>query len=461
MANGQQLDGWGEIAEYLRVGVRTAQNYERDHALPVQRMPGPRGRVFAYVQDLQAWQTAVGNRVKEPAVAESCGELNAAIVSQAEALTTTVPTHSTRRKAYVAALAVSFLCAAAWAVWYHARPLPVPAGIETIANTLIVKDGQGRELWRHVFSRPLRDMYRDPFAEQRMWFASDVDGDGATEIVFTYIPMPSQEDEGVGLGEVLCFSQNGERIKWRFLPGQRKVTDNSGVEYFPPYGITNVKLVPGRSPRDARIVVSSIHHQESPNQVAVLDGRGKLVGEYWHPGHLHSMAFADLGGNGRQKLLLAGVNNAQHSATMIVFDPDHVGGTSTELADASLGLRGFAPGTEVAIVFFPRTCLVLEGPKRDPYNRVVGLTVTKDRLELVVTPGIDRSDPRGLLYDLDYDLRVRSVDALPQFQQSHLEMERAGILKHPLYPDEIKQIAKQVIVRHHPAYRQEVVRQVR
>jgi hypothetical protein len=78
---------------------------------------------------------------------------------------------------------------------------------------------------------------------------------------------------------------------------------------------------------------------------------------------------------------------------------------------------------------------------------VAGLTVTKDRLEIVVSPSIDRNDQRGLLYNLDYGLRVRSVDALPAFQQSHLEMERAGILKHSLFPDEIKQIAKQVIVK--------------
>ncbi len=450
MASGQKLDGWGEIAGYLRVAVRTAQMYERDHALPVQRMPGPRGRVFAYSEDIETWLAAGGSRAKEPAV-ESGGERDASVANRVDAANRPVPAPAAWRKVYLAALAVALLGATAWAVYYLTRTVPVPGGIDILGNALIVKDVQGRELWRHEFPHRLHPAYNLPGYAERMWFASDVDGDAETELVFAHVSDALPENEGARINEVLCFSLNGRRIKWRFQPGRRKVIDNNGAEYFPPYTPSIVKLVPGRSPRDARIVISSQHHQEFPNQVAVLDGSGRLVGEYWHPGHLTIVTFAKLNGDSRQKLLLAGVNNAQHSATLVVFDVDRVHGTSTELANPRLGLQGLAPGTEEAVILFPRTCLVLEGPREEPYNRVVGLKVTDDRLELVVTPSIHPDDPRGLLYNLDYGLRVRSVVALPAFQQSHRELERAGVLKHSLYPDEIKQIAEEVIVRRRPA----------
>ncbi len=446
MASGQKLDGWGEIAGYLRVAVRTAQMYERDHALPVQRMPGTRGRVFAYSEDIENWLTAGGSRTQEPA-AESGSVRDAIIANQVDAAAPPVPVPATWRKVYLAALAVALLGATAWAVYYLTRPVPVPGGIDILGNALIVKDVQGRELWRHEFPHRLHPSYNLPGYAERMWFASDVDGDGETELVFGHTSDALPENEGSRINEVLCFSGNGRRIKWRFQPGRPKLIDNNGAEYFPPYAPTIVKLAPGRSPRDARIVISSQHHQEFPNQVAVLDGSGRLVGEYWHPGHLTIATFANLNGDGRQKLLLAGVNNAQHSATLVVFDVDRVHGTSTELADPRLGLQGLEPGTEEAVILFPRTCLVREGPREEPYNRVVGLKVTENRLEIVVGPSTHPDDPRGLLYNLDYGLRVRSVAALPAFQQSHREMERAGILKHSLYPDEIKQLAERVIVR--------------
>jgi hypothetical protein len=50
------LNSWKEIAEYLGRGVRTAQRWERDLALPVRR---PRGRersaVVAVSSDIDAW----------------------------------------------------------------------------------------------------------------------------------------------------------------------------------------------------------------------------------------------------------------------------------------------------------------------------------------------------------------------------------------------------------------------
>jgi hypothetical protein len=51
-----------------------------------------------------------------------------------------------------------------------------------------------------------------------------------------------------------------------------------------------------------------------PSQFVVPDGRGKLKGEYWHSGHLDSMAFADLDGNGTKEML-SGVGRGGASGT--------------------------------------------------------------------------------------------------------------------------------------------------
>src|SRR5437588_585947 len=59
MADQGELTGWEQIAKYLAVSVRTAQIYERDSSLPVRRLPGARGRVWAYVDELRAWKVGL------------------------------------------------------------------------------------------------------------------------------------------------------------------------------------------------------------------------------------------------------------------------------------------------------------------------------------------------------------------------------------------------------------------
>src|SRR5271157_5377865 len=51
-----RLDSWKEIAGYLKRDVRTMQRWERDFALPVQRLPGgPKAGVFAMRAELDRW----------------------------------------------------------------------------------------------------------------------------------------------------------------------------------------------------------------------------------------------------------------------------------------------------------------------------------------------------------------------------------------------------------------------
>jgi len=79
---------------------------------------------------------------------------------------------------------------------------------------------------------------------------------------------------------------------------------------------------------------------------------GKVVGEYWHPGHLLHLAHVDLDGDGREELLLAGVNNGHHAATLVVFDPSNVSGTADQLTDSRFS-SGTSKAPRSTYSFFP------------------------------------------------------------------------------------------------------------
>jgi len=53
-----QLHSWKEIAHYLGVTERTAQKWERERGLPVHRMPGEKGRVVAWLDELDRWRSS-------------------------------------------------------------------------------------------------------------------------------------------------------------------------------------------------------------------------------------------------------------------------------------------------------------------------------------------------------------------------------------------------------------------
>lgn len=66
-----QLDTWYGIAGYLDVSIKTAQLWARNLRLPVYRVPGKRGRVFAYGTELNRWKHGEPNTRPHPIVAES------------------------------------------------------------------------------------------------------------------------------------------------------------------------------------------------------------------------------------------------------------------------------------------------------------------------------------------------------------------------------------------------------
>ena len=77
----QKLQGWKEIAAYVDVAPRTAQDYERNLGLPVHRLPGqPRSRVEAFSDELDVWRSGhqsatdgeTGQPVR-PVIARSAG----------------------------------------------------------------------------------------------------------------------------------------------------------------------------------------------------------------------------------------------------------------------------------------------------------------------------------------------------------------------------------------------------
>lgn len=452
----RELTGWGEVAAYLGVSVRTAQMYESRLDLPVHRLPGPKGRIWANPTELDSWKA---NRPSVNTEADNSHEVRHGSAETAVTAATVLADSilsadqepsgdplsvSTRRSASWLLMGLLILVVALIGVGtllaLGARRGP-PADFYVQGRDVVVIDRRGRELWRHSFQGKLtKDLYQGDARNRYSWLG-DLGNDGHTELLFVFKPSNWNE---VG-STLLCFAADGS-VEWRFTPG-RPVRDGAGDEMLPPFGINQLLVVQNRAPAksETRIVVSSNHYLEQPDQVAFLDTQGKVMGEYWHPGHLLHMAQADLDGNGKVDVLLAGVNNGDHTATMVVLEPGKMSGITTphEMQDPRFGLMDMPAAHEKAVILFPRSCLS-QGQR---YTRAKGLLVSPERIMVDVNESTsDTARDPGFFYEFDYKLNVVDVTAVGN-EQPHLRDFLAG-LQHPCDPDsEQERLKKAIVIR--------------
>ncbi len=314
-------------------------------------------------------------------------------------------------------------------------------GFRLQRSTLIGNSADGTEIWRSNLDDRQGEQTKQDLA-LHTWLG-DLNGDGHKELLFLSEP----SDPYRKLTSVLvCFNEHG-KVLWRFAAGH-PVTDASGDHMLPPYGGRQVLVMRGKNPADTRIVVSSSHYLSQPHQVAFLDPHGAVVGEYWHPGHLVAMAQADLNGDGRSELLLAGVNNGNHQATLVVLDPLLVRGsmTPTQMRDDRFRLLDMPAAREKAVVFFPRSCL----STGKPFTIAAGLVITPQRIMVQVAEEPSTASAEWV-YEFDY--RLLPVNVVPtgdDVRIKHQEMEAKGEIHHPYSLACWAHLKDQVVVQRGP-----------
>jgi hypothetical protein len=146
------------------VSVKTAQVWERERGLPVRRLPGGR-RVSVPVVALEAWKASAG---------PSPAPVSWWIVH--------------RWRLVVAGLVLATLGVVS--VVLVGRP-GRPVSFRTGRDTLVVLDGRGRAVWRHVFPTPM-----DPgLGAKNVWFGASILAE-ALEVVLLLTQLMQRARDG-------------------------------------------------------------------------------------------------------------------------------------------------------------------------------------------------------------------------------------------------------------------------
>ncbi len=437
-----QFSSWKEIASYVGVSVRRAQQWEIELGLPVERFTvGQRARIRARRSEIDRWlrtRTAPVLLAGPRQEGAPPAGLQVVAVATKEAGAAGLRLDASRRTRAVALLVGTLLLsAAAWLAWWTLRTThATPASAGLVNGELRVLDAGGRLLWRAGFREGRARLPAVPLPPEKAGLAwrtnttlvHDLDADGRVEVLFVLSTTMGNGDV-VG-NQLICYGRDGVE-RWRYVPGRK--TRWQDRQFNAAYSIWWV-LGPFSVDGHPRLLVSA-SNAFFPCQVSLLDAAtGRLVGEYWHFGALLSGVVLDADGDGRLEAILGGVNNPGP------------GIGSPALVELRLPLE--APRTDVATVFDPpraREAAYLLFPPvdafaLDPYPAAVSWIRLDDweRLELAVSLGHNYPAKGQVYFACDTHLSVLDAGADDLLKAYHEQLRRDGQVDHRLDEREVQ-----------------------
>ncbi|MCL4841510.1 MAG: hypothetical protein KJZ79_06710 [Bryobacteraceae bacterium] len=372
-----QLTSWKQIAHHLNVSERTAQNWELSRSLPVRRMPGPRGRVWADPVELDAW-----------------------LFSQEQTPIEFEPKPRRTRWPWPALGALlAILLGGGW----HLSRTPAPASWRVQGKTIIVNDARDRDLWSFTL-QPGQEIFDSTSPRQGWGFGPqfvDLDGDGHLEFL---VPV---SDPNIKPGSLLCFDVRGQ-LRWTHILDT--TASVPGKSFGGPWLLRSVAPVPRSGAPGHHLITVWSHRSQYPATVQLLDADGGLLRQYWHSGHFGKVIVLPLGAQQRPHVILSGISNGHRVGTLVVLDPQRFTGASRE-ENAAYQILGHPDPVEAARLLFPRSRLNLASDHQ--YNLPEAMVPEKDGFAVEVVelrPPHEGIPSASLFYDFGPRLDLRGIE---------------------------------------------------
>jgi hypothetical protein len=403
MSKDNLLRSWKEISAYLGCDTRTCHRWEQKHGMPVHRAEGGievKSPVFAYKDELDAW-------------------FRETFKNSSRANGKAWPARPYPKWAWGAA-AVLLLAAAVFLIpWRIVRRQPADFSVK--GSVLIVRDEGGRELWRwdtkmenllteDFYRRFFQVMHRGEGDILPSLVIRDINNDGDSEVVFA----PKRVSNQTGEGRLYCFDRKGREL-WEFRAGKELLC--GGKVFSPDYRVAGFYCHDMDGDGRLETVVESFQAPDWPCQLAVLDASGMMIGEFWNVGYLRQLAYQDINGDGREELIVVGLNNEYKGGCVTVFDTRRISGSSPQ--SGRYVCEGLEPGSELYYVTVPYTDV----------SEAMGVVVEGlSFIDITANGRIRATYGPSLFYEFGFDLKCLQVYWGHGYEYWHGEMAKAGKL---------------------------------
>jgi hypothetical protein len=424
------LNGWKEIAAFLGKGVRTAQRWEIELGLPIQRL-GEKGLIIqARKSEILAWRQSA----RHPEVLNSASPAPAAPLFRAAA---------------VFGLSVALLGAGALVLHRGVPRSPVGtrttvAKAEVMNGSLRALDYEGNVLWSHRFASPLEGSY--PRGRSTTNSASklrlvDVDGDGVAEVAINVILDPT------GPASTYVFDANGT-LRFQRRPGRPVTFGSQRMQSFSALDIYSVPHPDGKS----QLFVTGNHQAAFGSVLERVDAQGRVLSEYWSNGFITDVRPMTL--DGRRFLAVGAFNNEWRGASLALLPLENPSGRAP--AAKPEYLCSDCPASEPsAFVVFPQSDVLSELTGGMGAAWIWDTHFDEpDRWRINVRHGeltpLGQTDQHiGMVtYTLNaHGFSVEDVYPGPGFVAIHKDLSRAGRLPHAFGAEDSERLSRVLVWR--------------
>lgn len=337
----------------------------------------------------------------------------------------------------VASLAAALVIALATILKSPADTNPAKAAIR--GSVLYVYNSAGQVLWTKDAPGLPDDsanvLYRARVEMRQHFLVIDIDGDLRNEVLLTN-GLPKTEP-----GKLSCFEADGT-LRWTYQPsgglqwGKLDLSNQS-------YEIYVIVPVRDKQRGGFRLIVAVNALPHWPSKVVELSSRtGEELQSYWHAGHPSVGIVGDVNRDGKDEVILGGVNNTYWSAFVVVLDPDSFHGVGP--TDAVFAPTGQEKGNEMYYILFPLTDLgKLLGAAG--YNGTTDLEISPlGFLSARTNEVLEPPSREHVVYFFDNALAVTSALGDDFFMRAHEQAWREGKLKERATSEYFERLRKSV-----------------
>ena len=392
-----RLESWKDIAAFIGRYERTAMRWAKGQGMPVHRLPGKRGRVFASKKEIDAWMA---------------GKPDLELASTANP----IPVPRLVRKSWLlvaSAAAISLAVLVTALFYFPTRSIfgsSVPVRATFTSNAIHALDASGRELWSHAYPKSidLESFFVQLPAFERVRFLDIAGKDREVLAIVPLITSPNLHE--TDQFELDCFSSHG-KLLWSYIPQQNFTFGEH--EIGGRWWISSIFVSKLSGTQSVWVSVADVRWGNS--FVVQLDPQtGKGPVRFVNTGIIYKLNEISL--SGRNYLLAAGWNNEYEGGSLAVIDQAQPFAASPQTAGTRHKCVTCPPGAPDFFLVFPRSEInqfehVYEAPIREIQIVNGQIEVTKDDLQTVAGPNtiylLDPSNnfhPISLRYDSGYDL---------------------------------------------------------
>jgi hypothetical protein len=414
-----RLESWKEVAGFLKKGVRTVMRWE-DLGMPVHRVPGAkRGGIVASRTEITQWLR--GRPDLQPLDTPRSPILPSPVVDAGDVRP------AWRKTLYLAgALGCSVVLLVAISILKRPAPLPVPARVHFLADSMQVLGTDGRLLWTHQFDGPLDAGVLPPHLTlDNLVRIGDLLGDGRYEVVVVAPVRTSPNPQQSPRFEVDCFSASGSLL-WSYVA--HETLRFGDREFFGPWQPYDIQVSRRGPPHP--VLVAYNHRSWGYSFVTEIDpasGRGTI--RFVNSGSIHRIDEKSM--SGTTYLLVGGFNNEFDGGSLAIVNETRPFSASPQTPGTHHECASCPKGNPDYYLVFPRSEI---NRLRQVYETPVwGLNFNGNQFE------VDKMElfPNGevsthYLFQTEPILRLLSLRFDSRYEMLHRELEHSGELDHPL-----------------------------